>query len=69
MTLAAKLWLTGVIAAALLVPAHAQDARIDQSEDDQYRVCFDPDGAGRPVAIASKGAGCRILHVWKRAKP
>lgn len=33
-----------------------------------YRVCFDPGGKGRPKEFATTTGGCRILHVWKRAK-
>jgi uncharacterized protein (TIGR03067 family) len=35
--------------------------------EDQYKVCFDPSGNGRPKEFATTSGGCRILHVWKRA--
>ena len=35
---------------------------------DTYKVCFDPAGKGRPKEFATTSAGCKILHVWKRAK-
>ena len=35
---------------------------------DTYKVCFDPAGKGRPKEFATTSGGCKILHVWKRAK-
>jgi uncharacterized protein (TIGR03067 family) len=35
---------------------------------DTYKVCFDPTGNGHPKAFSTTTGGCRILHVWKRAK-
>jgi uncharacterized protein (TIGR03067 family) len=36
--------------------------------EDTYKVCFHPTGNGRPKEFATTTGGCRILHVWKRAK-
>ena len=35
---------------------------------DTYKICFDPAGKGRPKEFATTSGGCKILHVWKRAK-
>ena len=35
---------------------------------DTYKICFDPVGKGRPKEFATASGGCKILHVWKRAK-
>jgi hypothetical protein len=35
---------------------------------DTYKVCFDPAGKGRPKEFSTTSGGCKILHVWKRAK-
>ena len=35
---------------------------------DTYKICFDPAGKGRPKEFATTSGGCKILHVWRRAK-
>jgi uncharacterized protein (TIGR03067 family) len=34
----------------------------------QFRICFDPTSDKRPTGFGGKASGCRVLHVWGRAK-
>ena len=42
---------------------------IYELKDDTLKVCFDPEGEGRPTEFAAKADTSRYVAVYKRAKP
>src|SRR5581483_3759805 len=42
---------------------------IYEVKDDTLKVCFDPEGEGRPSTFATKEDTSRFVAVYKRAKP